>query len=283
MLPKGKDVLVFRRERRNKLFLVALTLDHTLGALADITSRLEKAKFSLQTGYFTPTKEEDYGRFSCYMTATVGRPRAAEVKALLEESPFCKEVEVKDAHNGMLVDSLNFPLRWNTGDRAIMIRAHFFAVMEEAVRSLLSSGADVILYQMGFNHGKPSWTQILSDYTVNTKEDLEEVIAIYSAVGWGKTEVLSFDKQEGQARIAVTDNFECIQRPEGAPEGCHFIRGHFGGLFATVFKSEKVKITELACSSTGAPACEFSVTVPGDRRVEIQQRRVPASGSVGLG
>ena len=261
IVPKGKDVLVFEREMGGKLFLVALSVKHQVGALADLSSRMEQGKFNVVSGFVNPTKDGAYGRGSWYMVATQGRPSVEEVKALLEASPYCKDVEVKEAHNGMLVDSLNFPLRWSTGDRAIMIRTHFFDVMERAIRALLSSGADVLLYQMGYNHGYPSWTNLLKGYRMKDRADLTEVIEIYNAVGWGRAEVLSFDLAAKKAVVKFADGFECADRSQESRTGCNFTRGHIAGLFANVFDDEDVKVAETSCMLKGDPACEFSVSV----------------------
>ena len=260
VVPKEKDVLVFEREMGEKLFLVALLIKHSVGALADLSTRLQEGKFNVVSGFINPTKDGAYGRSSWYMVATQGRPTVEEVKALLEASPYCKDVEVKEAHNGVLVDSLNFPLRWSTGDRAIMIRTHFFDVMERAIRALLSSGADVLLYQMGYNHGYPSWTDLLRGYRVKNEQDLAEIIEIYNAVGWGKVEVLSFDLAAEKAAVRVSEGFECADRSQESRTGCNFTRGHLAGLFANVFDDEDVKVTETSCMLKNDPDCEFSVS-----------------------
>ncbi|MDG7010814.1 MAG: hypothetical protein JRN57_01715 [Nitrososphaerota archaeon] len=258
-MPKGKDVIVYEREKGAKLFLVAVRLEHRVGALTDLSSRIERAKFRFVSGFVGPEREGGYARCSWYVEATEGRPSKAEVKALLLTSPYVKDVEVAEAHKGMLVDALSFPLRWSTGDRAILIRTHFFEVMERAIRSLLSTGADVLLYQMGYNHGKPSWEDLLGAYKVDTREDLDEVIAIYSAVGWGKMEVSAFGKEAKRAAVEVHECFECTERSQEARTGCNFMRGHLAGLFATVFGDEGVRVTESKCVKDGASVCEFSV------------------------
>ncbi|MDG6975770.1 MAG: hypothetical protein JRN27_06750 [Nitrososphaerota archaeon] len=258
-MSKGKDVPVYQREKGKKLFLVALMLENKVGAIADVATRLEKAKLSIESGFISSAGEERYGRCSFYIVATERRPSTEDVAEVLEGSPFAKEVEVKEAHNGVLVESLSFPLRWNSGDRAMLVRTHFFTVMEQGIRSILSSGADVVLYQMGYSHGRPSWKALLSNYKVDSADDLQEISYIYSAAGWGRIEVLSFDKGAKKASVKVWDNFEGLVKPNEVKSGCNFVRGHLSGLFSTVFDKENVKVSEVKCLSRGDPACEFSV------------------------
>ena len=259
-VPKGKEALVFERERGNKLYLVALMLKHTKGALADVATRLEDDGFSLVSGFVGSPNAEGYRRWSWYMEAMAGRPTKEEVKLLLEKSPYCTEVEVKEAHSGVLVDSLSFPLTWSTGDRAIMLRTHFFDVMEQAIRALLSSGADVLLYQMGFNHGRPSWVDLLSSYRVKTRDDLTEIAQIYSAVGWGRVEVLEFEPEADRAVLRLSEGFESSHRSSEGRTGCNFTRGHLAGLFSVVFDDEGVGVTETKCILRGDPQCEFATS-----------------------
>ena len=258
-MSKGKDVLVYHGENGKKLFLVALMLENRVGSIADVASRLEKAKLSIQSGFISSAGEGRYGRCSFYVLANDGRHSAKELADVLGKSPFAKEVEVKEAHNGVLVESLSFPLRWNSGDRAMLVRTHFFTVMEQGIRSILSSGADVVLYQMGYSHGRPSWKELLSNYRVDSAEDLQEISYIYSAAGWGRIEVMAFDRKEKKASVKVWDNFEGLVKPDEVKSGCNFVRGHLSGLFSTVFDTDDMRVSEVKCISRGDPACEFSV------------------------
>jgi predicted hydrocarbon binding protein len=256
-VPKEKDVMVLQRERGAKLYLVGVTLEQKPGAFVDLASRLEKGGFRILSG-FVGSPQEGGSRCSWYMEATVGRPSKEEVKEALELSPYCKGVEVVEGRNGVLVDSLNFPLRWNSGERAMVIRTRFFDAMERTIQSLLSSGADIILYQMGLDHGTPSWSSLLRDIRVEAKEDLQAVAHVYSAVGWGRVEVLSFDKRGGKAGVRVSDCFECAGEGADGRTGCNFFRGHLAGLFAAAMGGGKVNVTETKCTSKGDPACEYS-------------------------
>ncbi|MDE1854248.1 MAG: hypothetical protein KGI38_10965 [Thaumarchaeota archaeon] len=253
---KNKDVLVHQIEGDQKLFLVALQLKHHVGAVADVTKRLEVAKFNMLSGFISAPDTDGIGRFSFFVEATVGRPSVSDLKRLLTASSFVQEAEVKESHNGIIVDSLNFPLSWNSGDRAIMLRSHFFAVMEADARDMLQSGADVLFYQMGIKHGRPTWDDLLSMNRVRDKADLEELISIYAAIGWGSAEVASFDLASRNAVVRIRENFECGSGTKKSHPGSNFVRGHLAGLFSSLFGGETT-VKETRCISKGDEYCEF--------------------------
>lgn len=257
LVRKNKDVMVYQREKGRKLFLVSLSLKHEVGAIADLSVRLEKARFSITSGSVSTPDSDGWGTCSFFIEANQGRPTVDEVEKILGASSFVRQPQVKEARNGLIVDSLNFPLTWNSGDRAIMLRSHFFDVMEAGARELLQSGADVLFYQMGYRHGKPTWDDLLPANRVKDKADLQEVISIYAAVGWGIPEVASLDPDSKTAVVRFADNFECVEKK--AQPGSNFVRGHLAGLFTSLF-GMPAKVVETRCTSVGDDYCEFDVT-----------------------
>jgi predicted hydrocarbon binding protein len=254
----NKDVLVYAKEKGRKLFLVALDLRSEVGAIADCSARLESAGFSILTGFVSTPGNDNVGRCSFFVEANNPDASASDLKHALEESSHIVGCTVKESHKGIIVDSLSFPLSWNSGDRAFMLRTAFFALMNAKIRGLLGSGADVMLFELGFEHGLPSWRNILADYQVRSKEDLAAVLPYYTAVGWGRVEVVSFDFEAKAATFRIMDNFECGGLKSAKPSS-HFVRGHLTGCFATVFGGE-AKITESSCISKGDGYCEFKVS-----------------------
>ena len=254
----NKDVLVLRREQGTKLFLVALQLKNRLGAIADFTSRLEAGKFNLLSGFVSAPDSDGFGRVSFFVEAPTSGTTAGDLKKVIGKSKFAAEDEVKEAHRGLLVDSLNFPLSWNTGDRAIMLRTEFFTAMEDGIRSHFETGADVVLYEMGYHHGEPTWRNLLKSYEVKTLDDLREALSIYAANGWGLPAAVSVDFAARTAEVRLSENFECSLKKGQKGAGSNFVRGHLDGLFEVVFGA-KVEVAETTCTARGDPVCTFSV------------------------
>ena len=115
-----KDVLVFQREKGRKLFFAGLQLGHQRGAFADVTRRLEEGDYDVLSGFISSPDVDDTRRCGFFLEASNGRPSADTLKKLLASSRYVLDVQVKEGRNGLLVDSLDFPLAWNNGDRAVM-------------------------------------------------------------------------------------------------------------------------------------------------------------------
>jgi predicted hydrocarbon binding protein len=163
-------------------------------------------------------RDDGFRLCSFFLEATLGRPDQGDIVDAIGNSPLFKDVQVKETHNGILVDTLNFPLTWNTGDRVVMPRAQFFAGLVEGLRKHFKSGAEVVMHEMGYHHGRPTWENLLTSYRVRDKADLDEAFGSYSANGWGRAEVVSFDLAGKRAVVRLRDNFECSgQGPSARP------------------------------------------------------------------
>ena len=255
----NKDVFVLQRESGSKLFLVALQLKNGVGAVGDFIGRLEGANFIIDSAYLSSPDPDGYARCSLLIEAPKAGTAADDVREIIEKSKSVAMLEVKEAHKGLLIDSLNFPVSWNTGDRVIMLRTEFFTTLEAGIRKQFESGADVVLYEMGYHHGEPTWRNLLKSYEVKTLKDLQEVLSIYIANGWGMPEAVSMDLAARTAEVKFSDNFECMLKRGQTGSGSNFVRGHLKGFFEVVFGS-KVEVNETACIAKGDPTCTFSVT-----------------------
>ena len=256
----NKDVLVHHREKGKKSILVAMRLKHQVGALAGLTSVFEREGYNILSGFVGSPDDEGYSRISFLFEATESRPAPGEVEQLFSSSRLVKDVVAKEGRNGLLVDSLNFPVSWNTGDRAVMLRTEFFGTMEDGLRRNFKSGADVLLHEMGFHHGMPTFENLLKRYPVRDKEDLKEVLCYYDASGWGKSDLQSFDLSKKKAVVRLMDNFECSAGGATAKTGSNFVRGHIEGLFSVIF-GEGVKVAETKCITRGDQYCEFTASM----------------------
>ena len=242
---------------------MALQLKDQVGAFADLASRLEKARFNLMSISTSVPDEDGFGRCSFVVGAPAPGTKADQLRDVVERSKLAAKVEIKEAHNGLLVDSLNFPLCWNTGDRAIMLRTEFFTAMEDGIRKHFETGADVVLYEMGYHHGEPTWRNLLRSYEVKTLDDLQEALSNYTANGWGLAEAKSLDLAARTAEVEFSENFECTLKKGQVGAGSNFVRGHLSGFFEVVLGT-KIAVAETACTAKGAQACAFSAAPRSD-------------------
>ncbi len=257
-MEKRKDVIVSMQERGQRLYLVGLEIRHEAGAIANLANILEKGRFSIVSGFVSSPEEDGYGRCSFFVQATEGEPTAAALVKMVEGSKYVRAVEVAEGHKGLLTDGMNFPLAWNSGSRAIMLRTHF-SVMEDEIRDILGTGGDVLLYQLRYHHGAPAWRDLLSGHQVGDAEDLQAALGYYNATGWGHPEVSSFDLERKKSTAGIWDNFECLSKPAKLPAGSNFFRGHLAGMFESIYNA-RAKVVETKCAPTGLDHCEFAAT-----------------------
>ncbi len=252
-----KDVMVFRNQKGTKSFEVMVNLKDELGALADVAERLAAVKVNVLEGFISSPRPDATGAWCFFATGGQGLA-AAEVQKILAESPFVVGAKVREDWNGLIMDTLAFPLTWNTGDRAIMLRAEFFTYMEKKIREVFADGADTLLYLIGLEHGRPTWLNLANQLPLQEKEGTAHSLQIYGAVGWAVPELKAFDAERKTASVVMRENFECMGRKSSVGTS-HFVRGHLAGAFTAIFGKE-VKCEEVRCIAKGDEACEFQIS-----------------------
>ena len=258
MSERDKDVIVFRYDKSKNYYLVSLHLENKPGALGNLANVLGIRDINILEGFFGGMSYGENAVVSFFLESTNKRMDHKWLKDFLQTVVYVSDVEVKEAVEGILTDTLNFPLTWNNGDRAVLMRTEGLRTMLEAIKSSDSSTGEAAIYSQGFSYGKAAWENLMSNVRPSTKEGLQEILGVYSAVGWGKPELIDLDAGKRRAKLRMIDNFEC----EGAATGSsasNFVRGHISGAFSTYFGGY-VRVVEKKCKSKGDSYCEFEVS-----------------------
>jgi predicted hydrocarbon binding protein len=187
-------------------------------------------------------------------------PRMDEgwLKQFVESSQYASDVEVRPGVDGFVSDSLNFPLTWNTGDRAVLIQTASLRAMLDAVMAAGRKEGERAIYDQGFSLGRATYERLFSIYLPKSRAGLAEMLKIYSATGWGRLELSGLDPEHKRAKLKLDEGFECTDVHSEKPES-NFIRGHLAGVLSAYFGSE-VKAVETRCISKGDSCCEFEVS-----------------------
>ena len=257
MSERDKDVVIFRYDPAKKYFLISLHLENKPGALGNLANLLAIRDINILEGFFGGMSYGSNANVSFFVESTNKRMDKGWLMDFLKGSVYVSDVEVKEAHEGLLTDSLNFPLTWNNGDRAILMRVDGVRAMLGSIKSAESSG-DASVYSQGFSYGKAAWDNLFSTYHPGTREGLGEYLGIYSATGWGRPELTELDLAKRKARVKFADSFECSGLSTGAPASS-FVRGHLSGCFSAYFGGY-VRAVERKCVSKGDPWCEFEIS-----------------------
>jgi predicted hydrocarbon binding protein len=257
MVGRNKDVMVYRYDPRRKFFLVTLHLENKPGELGNLANLLGIRGINILEGFFGGIAEGGKGNASFFLESTNERMDDRWLKEFLESSVGVSDVEVKGATEGFLADSLNFPITWNTGDRAVLMRMEALRAMLDAVKASDPYGGEPSIYSQGFSYAKWGWENLLGIHKPKTKEGLAEMLSIYNATGWGQISLTELNPAKFWARVKLSEGFECVGLSRGKAES-HFIRGHLAGVFSVYFGHE-VKGTETKCISKGDSHCEFEI------------------------
>jgi predicted hydrocarbon binding protein len=255
---RDKDVMVYKYDRAKRYFLVSFHLENKPGALGNLTNLLGIRDINILEGFFGGMSHGPSATVSFFVESSNKIMDAKWLKEFLQTSVYVSDVEVKQAVDGILTDSLNFPLTWNNGDRAILMRTEGLRNLLEAVKSTDTATGEASLYSLGFTYGRASWESLLSSFRPTSKDAMAELLGVYSATGWGRPELTDFDMGKRKAKLKLRENFECEGVSTGAPAS-NFVRGHISGAFSALFGGY-VRAVEKKCTSKGDDFCEFEVS-----------------------
>ena len=255
---RNKDVIVYRFDPKKKYFLISVHLENKPGALGNLANLLAIRGINILEGFFGGMSYGEKANVSFFLESTNQQMDEGWLKDFLASSVYISDIEVKSGVEGFLTDSLNFPITWNNGDRAVLMRVEGLRVMLDAVKATQPGVGEEAIYQQGYSYGKAAWDNLLTVHRPKTREGLEEMLKVYVATGWGKTALLDFNQSRNHVHIRMDEAFESTDLNTGRPE-CYFIAGHLAGMMSSYFRVE-VKAVETKCRSQGDPHCEFQIS-----------------------
>ena len=253
--------MVYRYDPKRRYFLVSLHLENKPGALGNLANVLGIRGINILEGFFGAIDSGQKGTMSFFLESTNPKMDEDWLKDFLSSSVYVSDVEVKSATEGWLSDTLNFPVAWNTGDRAVLMRVEALRGMIEAVKTANPMTGPAAIYDQGYAYGRTAWEGLLSVHRPSTKEGLLEMLQLFTATGWARVELEALDLTHMKARVRMSEGFECTDLTTGKPEG-YFISGVLAGIFTAYFGTE-VRAEETKCLSKGDAHCVFEVAPIG--------------------
>ena len=256
MVPRNKDIMIYHFDPKKKHFLVSLHLENKPGELGNVANMLGVRGINILEGFFGGMTYGQVANMGFFVETTNDRMDAGWLKDYLKSAVGVSDVEVKGGAEGFLTDTLDFPVTWNSGHRALIMRVEGVNAMISAVKA--TEGGHAFAFEQGLNFGRWSWQDLMSTYRPKTKEGLQEMLGTYAAAGWGRVQVLALDPAHRKAQLKVDDGFESSGPPTGKV-WCYFTAGHLAGVFSAFFETA-VTCEETKCVSKGDSHCEFSVS-----------------------
>lgn len=241
-----------------KYFLLNLEIRNRMGDLAAVSSLLAEGKFDILNGSFFRGDNGAPGFWQVYVLPLKPATTSDELGKLLTACPDVLSFEIKESKDGFLVDSLTFPIKLSSGQRAMIIRNEIWNSMLQKTREKFSSGGDVIIYDQGVTAGRVSGKDLVRELgREKISRQLDQVVAWYQSLGWGKASVLSFRPSPLNLVIRMSESAECYGQKSPKPTG-HFVRGHIIGVIEEIFAIE-ARCIETSCLAMGNDCCQFVI------------------------
>jgi predicted hydrocarbon binding protein len=257
-----KEIISYVYKPRAKLFQIVFQLKDVPGALAEITASLARNKINILGGFVsgievTDEKDEMKRSLGLFVEAQNRDTTASQIKGLIQDSAYSSETTVQESKDGLIIDSLNFPLKLSQGQRAILMRSEVIAGSMNEIREIFNTGGDVMLYKQGFSAGKNDAEELIRVFGEGSILDrIEDLVHLYSSLGWGKARIVEIEFETLTAKIRIDENFECVGQQVKSKPHSQFVRGHLAGLSSHLFSTE-MRCEEVKCTSMNDPYCEF--------------------------
>jgi len=204
--------------------------------------------------------------------------------SVLHETPastFYREVVgFLEKHGGRLLGGytqlveggLNIPTLWMLRKRLKSLRklfnifsAEIFSQVLDRLYELLSSGAALILQEMGKKHGEEMTLALKTmaeeaNLTLQPIGLVELMLRYLQSCGWAVFRLRVVKEEPLDVEVEAQELFEPLAlHGKSAEFGCNLFKGELIGIFSAAY-GKKVKVEETSCKAKGASACIFKIT-----------------------
>ncbi len=146
------------------------------------------------------------------------------------------------------------------GARVFVIAAKAFRTIEEGLYRSFSTGAAVMLRQMGYSYGKALAGRQRSLESGSNIAIVADLQAVALAAGWGRVSLPGDPLSDNNLKIIVEDCVFCTHyRQDVGEPRCHFLVGLIQGVAEELFMNQFIA-SETRCVRIGGPFCEIELT-----------------------
>jgi predicted hydrocarbon binding protein len=256
--PIAKETIGYHYNPKKKVFLVSMEMKSDPSALANITSILSNSGIATLSGFISMNPESQSGVWGFFAEADADI-RGAQLKKLIDSSPYVTGSAVVEGNDGLVVDSIHFPLKLNSGEAMILARREVFRDMFKRLGEIFGTGGETIVFEEGEASGESDAKRLIEVFGRELALlNIPELSNLYLTLGWGRPELVKFNAIPFSATIRLYDSFECSGQKSMKPHS-YFIRGHMTGLINTLFQ-KKVNCIETKCVALGDSFCEFTLS-----------------------
>jgi predicted hydrocarbon binding protein len=259
-LPKRLFAADFKADA--KLAQFSIEMRNIVGAMQEQTQAVAKHNVRILSGFHDAPPALERGIWSFFADFTEADIDPETLASELRSRPSVLSVRYQSQDDGFITDSLHFPTLLGS-ERAIIVRLAVLRAMIDRVNAIFgaeSEPANVILRQIGEAGGVREFESIKDVTGVEfVRKNVARAFNLYTALGYGVSNLTALDFEKKTAEIRVKDGFECARfgNPSSKPRS-HFIRGLIAGWFSRLFES-RINAVEIQCVAKGDPECVFQV------------------------
>lgn len=260
-IPRPKETIGYHYNPGKKVFLISVDLKNVPGALASVASILSGAGVNTLSGFTAMGGGKENGIWGFFAEAEKDL-HSVQLKQLMDKSPYVTKSTVVEGTGGLVVDTIHFPLKLNSGESVILARKEIFGDMFKRLGEMFGSGGEAIVFEEGEATGESDGRRLIEIFGKDTaQQSIPELSMLYLSLGWGRPELIRFNPQPFGATIRLFDSFECSGQKSSKPNS-QFVRGHMTGLINVLFEKQ-VKCKETKCLAQGDECCEFVLSEEG--------------------
>jgi len=253
----SKEILVGHIESGARLAQVVVKMNDEVGAMANVNALMATMKVDVRQSLTYSMPNEPYAIYNAFVSLIDPRVSLDQLVERLRQSVFVLDAQAFEGREGAVVDTISFPVNWQ-GRRVVILAQHAMAQMLEGIRSVLGSGADVILYELGTEYGRDLAGYFISklgkEYLVRNYDYELNVLA---ATGWGIPELVGSKDDFPNMTIRLSSCLECDGR-NSRQAVCSFMRGFLTGVFGNI-AGRTVHCEEPQCIAKGDSSCQFEL------------------------
>jgi predicted hydrocarbon binding protein len=257
----AKEVMVYHHSAGKRIFQGSVWLRNVPGALASVSALLAKSGCNLIATSSSNIAGTDLAEWAFFGEAGKGWAGPQKTQELINRSPDVVKSVLEEGIEGMVIDTLHYPLRLSTGEPAMVIGRKAFRDMFDRILSAFGSGGRVIIYELGVASGLESnkhFAQVLGRDSIERR--ISYLVSLYTAQGWGRVERTKGPRPGSslhpfRGTVRIYDSFECAGMKSKTPNS-DFLRGHIEG-FARALTGKEIRCEETKCVSMGDAYCQF--------------------------
>jgi len=251
----AKETIGYHYNPGKNVFLISVDFKNTPGVLAAITSSLSAVGVKTLSGFTAMSGSGDDATWGFFADADTDLT-IEKLKQMLGSTPGVTKSVVIQGNGGLVVDTIHFPLKLNSGETMILMRKEIFSNMFKRLGEMFGSGGEAIVFEEGEASGESDAKRLVEIFgPEGALQNVPDLSMLYLTLGWGRPELVSLDLAPFSATMRVYDSFECSGQTSSKPTS-QFIRGHMTALINVIF-GKRVKCTETKCRALGDPYCEF--------------------------